>query len=322
MLGKLIRYLLLHLAVPAIFLAAGWYGGAKYGAPELLIDAVDGVAARAGAVLAPLLSRGAERGGEIARDAAQEGGDYVVGTVEQMLRDLAEPQEIAEESGDDAAEDTDEETTEEGDEGDDMRLADAGPAPEPAAPPAPSDPAPAAPAPTSVTTDAIMVCGGMTVRNAPRADADGKVADAGATARLNGVSLLLQPATNSCLSSGYGTRGGKLHRGVDYYTKTGGDVLAAGGGVVAEAVTRSDFGNMVVIDHGDGVYTRYAHLARFASGVREGATVSTGQKLGPIGNSGASSIVHLHYEVLTGDISSQAGSFALDSVDPFTLPRG
>lgn len=94
---------------------------------------------------------------------------------------------------------------------------------------------------------------------------------------------------------------------------------AAGAGRIVEAVSRSDYGNMIVLDHGGGVYTRYAHLARFSSGVRKGASVQMGQTLGPIGKSGASTIVHLHYEVLTGDYDTSAKSFGLDAVDPLGL---
>ena len=77
--------------------------------------------------------------------------------------------------------------------------------------------------------------------------------------------------------------------------------------------------NVIVIDHGAGVYTRYSHLARFGRGVREGANVRQGQVLGPIGKTGASSIVHLHYEVLIGDYNTAAKSFGLEAKDPFKL---
>lgn len=341
MLGKIFKYLLLHGVVPGLFLAGGWYTGAKYGAPELLIRAIDGAAIRLYDITAPLLSRGAERGGEVVRDAAQQGGEYVAGTVEQMLEELAEPRTIPEEPEPAEAqsepevaepevaeiEETQpaEQASTPADGGDDQKLASAGPvepAPKSAPTPVPekSTPVPAPVREPSYSADGeLALCGGMTVRNAPRTGADGVIGPSDKIARLDGISLLLMPATNACLSSGYGSRGGKLHRGVDYYSKTGGNVLAGGSGVIVEAVTRSDYGNMVVIDHGNGVYTRYAHLARFASGVRDGTSVSAGTVLGPIGNSGATGIVHLHYEVLTGDIETKARSFGLTTVDPFSL---
>ena len=304
MFGKLIRYLILHAIVPATFLLAGWYVGGKFGAPGWMIGAGDYLVTQAETVVGPILTRGAEEGGRLATEAAADAGDYVVGTLRESL----------ENHSDDA------------DEAEDIRTADAGPAVPPGDEPAPAEPA-AQPAPaaagstmpTGAMNGEIVICN-MRVSNPPRggdpAEAIGK---AGETAALNGVALMLKPATKACLSSGFGYRNGKLHKGVDYFSDMGGDALAAGGGVIAEAVMRGDYGNMVVIDHGNGVYTRYAHLARFDAGVREGATVTMGQTLGPIGMTGASSIVHLHYEVLTGDIETNAGSFGLEPVDPFGL---
>ncbi len=324
MLGKLLRYLILHAIVPALFLGIGWYSGAKYGAPDLLIRAVDGVLARASVILGPIISEGARQGGETLSDAGEAASDYVVGTVEETLRSLAETDTDA------ASDETDEADADETDT-DEIEVAMAtGPAEpaeeqpeeqqaEPATPPAAAPAGASSRVPDSAMNGEIVLCQ-MRISNAPRggdpAEAIGKSDETGA---LNGVDLMLKPATKSCLSSGYGYRGGKLHKGIDYYSDMGGDALAAGDGVIAEAVTRSDYGNMLVIDHGNGVYTRYAHLARFGPGISEGASVSMGQTLGPIGMTGASSIVHLHYEVLTGDINTNAGSFGLEPVDPFGL---
>ena len=299
---RTIGRILARLIIPAIFLAVGWYGGAKYGAPDIVIRGVDGIAARTGVALAPIVDRGGEiaaegveRGGELAADAVEQGGEYVVGTVEQMLEDLAEgPQQAEPGQPEDRAGETQQ------------------------ARPEPRD-AGAAPSSIAAADGDIVLCPRMSVSNAPRANADRVVRKAGATVRYKGVELLLMPATKSCLSSGYGNRNGRLHKGVDYYTKENGAALAAGDGVIVEAVSRSDYGNMVVIDHGNGVFTRYAHLARFGSGVREGASVRQGQTLGPIGTSGATSVKHLHWELLTGDYDTRAGSFGLDPVDPFSV---
>lgn len=296
------------LLAPVIFLLAGWYGGAKYGAPDLVIRAVDGVIARGKVLLSPLIEEGVDRSGEIASSAVEQGSDYVVGTVEQMLEQLAEPPT---ETGEDDA--TDEEVPAEGaaeeqedDDTDSGRTDEAPPASVPL------------PTPTG-ESDGIILCK-MRISNPPRGGtAESNIGGSGETAAYKGVNLLLMPATKSCLSSGYGYRNGQLHRGVDYFSDTGGDVLAAAGGTIVEAVSRSDYGNMIVIDHGNDVFTRYAHLARFGAGVREGASVSQGQTLGPIGNSGSSTIVHLHYEILTGDYNTNAKSFGLEAVDPFGL---
>lgn len=159
----------------------------------------------------------------------------------------------------------------------------------------------------------------MQISNPPPTDQSGK-AIGGPVVSIKSVPLLLAPATNVCLSSGYGPRNGKLHRGVDYHTRTSGDVVAAGDGVIIEAVMRADFGNMIVIDHGSGVYTRYAHLASFAKGASKGASVRRGALLGPIGATGATSIKHLHFEILSGTYASGAGSFGLSAHNPFDLP--
>lgn len=299
LISRIIRSLLLHLIVPGIFLAGGWYGGAKYGAPDLLIRAVDGVVARGKIILSPLIADGVDRSGELAASAVEQGSEYVVGTVEQVLEDLAEePEETTDEAGEESAE------GEEGSAGDASASESAG----------------GAVSGATVSNEGDIVICQMRISNAPRGGQPaGSIGRADETTTYKGVNLLLMPATKACLSSGYGSRGGRTHRGVDYYSDQGGDVLAAGDGVIVEAVSRSDYGNMIVIDHGNGVYTRYAHLARFGSGVREGASVSQGQVLGPIGKSGASSIVHLHYEVLTGDFNTQAKSFGLESKDPYRL---
>ncbi len=159
----------------------------------------------------------------------------------------------------------------------------------------------------------------MQISNPPPTDKTGK-AIGGPIVAIKSVPLLLMPATNACLSSGYGPRNGKLHRGVDYHTRTSGDVVAAGDGVIVEAATRADFGNMIVIDHGSGVYTRYAHLGSFAKGAAKGAGIRRGAALGPIGASGATKVKHLHFEILSGTYASGAGSFGLSAHNPFDLP--
>jgi murein DD-endopeptidase MepM/ murein hydrolase activator NlpD len=179
--------------------------------------------------------------------------------------------------------------------------------------------APPAPAKSSsYAASGVELCPKMAISNSPPADANGVVRN-GPYVKINGVSLLLEPATNACLSSGYGQRNGRPNRGVDYHTWTDGDVLAAANGTIIEAVFRSDFGNMIVIDHGAGVFTRYAHLQAFVGAVKAGATVSRGQKLGPIGSTGSTSVKHLHFEILTGKYVSGVGSFGLASHDPFAF---
>lgn len=103
-------------------------------------------------------------------------------------------------------------------------------------------------------SDTLSVCQGMTVRNGPRTDVAGHVADYSPTVEVNGVELAVAPSPGVCISSGFGTRDGRLHKGVDYWAAQGNPILAAGPGVVAEMTYRSDYGNMIVLDHGHGVY--------------------------------------------------------------------
>ena len=93
----------------------------------------------------------------------------------------------------------------------------------------------------------------------------------------------------------------KFHSGIDFSAALGTDTYATGDGVVAD-VERNEwgYGNLVVIDHGYGYKTRYAHLHKAA--VRKGQKVKRGQKIGTIGDSGKTTGVHLHYEVLKNDV--------------------
>lgn len=169
--------------------------------------------------------------------------------------------------------------------------------------------------------DQLKTCPRMTISNGPRVGADGVVQGYAKFVSVNGVKLATYPAPGACLSSGFGARNGRLHKGVDYYSPDGGPIFAAGDGRIVELKYRDDFGNMIVIDHGGGVFTRYAHLSSFERGLAEGATVKAGQPLGLMGNTAAYRIpIHLHYELLMGDINTQKGSFGLEPKAIFTYP--
>ncbi|MEO1966338.1 M23 family metallopeptidase [Hyphomonas sp.] len=134
------------------------------------------------------------------------------------------------------------------------------------------------------------------------------------------VRLATAPVGGGCFSSAFGMRNGRLHKGVDYYSDAPVPVYAAAAGRVRTRSYRSDYGNMLVIDHGNGVYTRYAHLESFA-GPDIGDLVGPGDLLGIMGNTAGYTIPrHLHYEVLTGTWKPRLGSFALKPVDVMALP--
>jgi murein DD-endopeptidase MepM/ murein hydrolase activator NlpD len=168
----------------------------------------------------------------------------------------------------------------------------------------------------------LLVCAGMAVSNAPAADAGGQVKVYRPYVRAESdVSLMTAPVKGACLSSGYGPRRGRHHRGVDYDARRGEPVYAAGDGTVLEARYHRQFGNMVVLDHGSGVYTRYAHLANLKGCIRKGAKVIAGTELGQVGETGTGARGdHLHFEILKGDYDNPKGSFGLAAVDPFAFP--
>jgi len=89
--------------------------------------------------------------------------------------------------------------------------------------------------------------------------------------------------------------GWRLHAGVDLAAPTGSSVLAASRGEVLRSGWARGYGNLVVVDHGGGMTTRYAHLER--SLVRSGEDVASGQLIGLVGSTGHATGSHLHFEV-------------------------
>jgi len=89
----------------------------------------------------------------------------------------------------------------------------------------------------------------------------------------------------------------RLHEGVDFRARVNTPVYTTGDGVVKSARRRGTYGLMLVIDHGHGYETRYAHLSSLADDIRPGTAVERGQIVAYSGNSGVTSGPHLHYEV-------------------------
>jgi murein DD-endopeptidase MepM/ murein hydrolase activator NlpD len=90
----------------------------------------------------------------------------------------------------------------------------------------------------------------------------------------------------------------KAHRGVDMAAPTGTRVKASGDGVVAFMGSKGGYGNVVVLNHPNGVSTVYGHLSRFSDAVRKGDSVNQGDIIGYVGMSGLATGPHLHYEFL------------------------
>jgi murein DD-endopeptidase MepM/ murein hydrolase activator NlpD len=109
------------------------------------------------------------------------------------------------------------------------------------------------------------------------------------------------PADVLMMSSGFGYRSdpftgaGAMHAGLDFRGPIGTPILAAAPGRVSFVGQKSGYGNVVEVDHGQGILTRYAHLSGFTSTV--GAQVAAGQQIAKMGSTGRSTGSHLHFEV-------------------------
>lgn len=114
----------------------------------------------------------------------------------------------------------------------------------------------------------------------------------------------IQPISNkdlTRLASGFGMRMHpiykimKLHAGMDFTADIGTDIYVTGDGVVEKVGRMSGYGQIVIVDHGFGYKTRYAHVSKY--NVKEGQKVKRGDVIAFVGNTGASVGPHLHYEV-------------------------
>ncbi|MCF6436699.1 M23 family metallopeptidase [Pseudoalteromonas sp. MMG022] len=115
--------------------------------------------------------------------------------------------------------------------------------------------------------------------------------------------LLKTPLNGARLSSEFGHRKHpilgytRLHAGLDFGAPHGTPIFAAGNGKIEKAGWGGGFGNRILIEHGQGYHTLYAHLDRFVVGLKPGDKVTQGQVIGYLGNTGLSQARHLHYEV-------------------------
>ena len=99
----------------------------------------------------------------------------------------------------------------------------------------------------------------------------------------------------SYVSSEYGSRWGTTHTGIDLAAPAGTHIYSWRSGTVTFAGWSGGYGNFIIVDHGDGFVTRYAHCSKIA--VTKGQTVSQGQVIGYVGTTGNSTGNHLHFEV-------------------------
>ena len=106
------------------------------------------------------------------------------------------------------------------------------------------------------------------------------------------------------------------HRGVDYAAASGTPVKAAGDGKISFAGKQNGYGNVVIIDHGKGYQTLYAHLKGFAKGVKRGARVKQGKIIAFVGQTGWATGPHLHYEFRINGTHKNPVTVKLPNDDP------
>lgn len=149
--------------------------------------------------------------------------------------------------------------------------------------------------------------------------------------------LLRTPVNGARLSSGFGMRKhpilgySKMHKGVDFAAPTGTPIYAAGDGVVDKIGKWGAYGNYMRVRH-NGVYsTAYAHIHRYAKGMKKGKRVKQGQVIAYVGNTGRSTGPHLHYEVIQNgkqinprkaNIPSKIKKLAGKELETFKLRQG
>ncbi|UGQ47070.1 M23 family metallopeptidase [Massilia endophytica] len=136
--------------------------------------------------------------------------------------------------------------------------------------------------------------------------------------------FLKSPLEFSRISSGFSMRvhpisgQWKAHKGIDFAAPTGTPIRAAGDGVVDFAGVQGGYGNVVVLKHWNNYTTAYAHMSRFAPGVRKGSKVSQGDLIGYVGTTGWSTGAHLHYEFRVAGQAQDPGKLNIAPQAPLT----
>lgn len=116
--------------------------------------------------------------------------------------------------------------------------------------------------------------------------------------------LLRTPIDGARISSGFGMRKhpilgySRMHKGMDFAAPSGTPIYAAGNGTIAKIGRNGGYGNYIRIKHANGYSTAYAHMSKFAKGLKQGSRVHQGDVIGYVGTTGRSTGPHLHYEVL------------------------
>lgn len=136
------------------------------------------------------------------------------------------------------------------------------------------------------------------------------------------LAFLRSPVNYSYITSGFGRRRHpclhkmRAHKGTDYKAPHGAPVLATGQGKVIFVGNRGGYGKMIKLQHGPRYSTLYAHLSRFAKGLKVGSPVAQGQVIGYVGRTGLATGTHLHYEFLIDEIHHDPTRVTLPRKNP------
>ena len=136
--------------------------------------------------------------------------------------------------------------------------------------------------------------------------------------------FLKSPVEFTRISSGFSMRvhpvsgEWKQHKGIDFPAPTGTPIRASGDGVVDFAGTQNGYGNFVTIKHWNNYSTAYAHMSRFAPGIKKGSKVSQGDVIGYVGTTGWSTGAHLHYEFRVGGEAKDPSKMNVTAQAPLT----
>ena len=109
------------------------------------------------------------------------------------------------------------------------------------------------------------------------------------------VAASINSPSRGSISSPFGKRWGKMHKGIDIAASFGQEISAALDGTISYAGWETGYGNVIKIDHGNGIETTYAHCSVITA--QKGETVNKGTKIGEVGSTGNSTGPHLHFEV-------------------------
>ncbi|WP_250656513.1 OapA family protein [Alkalimarinus coralli] len=108
----------------------------------------------------------------------------------------------------------------------------------------------------------------------------------------------------------------RAHKGTDYAARRGTPIKATGDGKVVHAGRKGGYGKAVIIQHGQKFTTLYAHMSKYARGVRNGSRVKQGQIIGYVGSTGLASGPHLHYEFKVNGVHKNSVKVKLPQANP------